>query len=123
SGAAHLIWDPNPQLKNIKLGAADVIRWKDETGHEWEGGLVKPPDYTPGKRYPLVIQTHGFSKRQFLSSGIFTTAFAARALAAQGIAVLQMQWNPNNFVTPKEGPDQLAGFESVIRKLADEGLI
>jgi dipeptidyl aminopeptidase/acylaminoacyl peptidase len=123
SGASHVIWDPNPQLKDIELGTAEVIHWNDETGYEWEAGLVKPPNYTAGKRYPLVIQTHGFLKDQFLSSGIFTTAFAARALAAQGIVVLQMGWNPNNFSTPKEGPDQAAGFESVVKKLTQEGVI
>jgi dipeptidyl aminopeptidase/acylaminoacyl peptidase len=119
----EVIWDPNPQLKDIELGPAEVIHWKDDTGYEWEAGLVKPPGYAPGKRYPLVIQTHGFSKDQFLSSGIYTTAFAARALAAQGIAVLQMKWNPSNFDTPKEGPDQIVGFESVVKKLTDEGII
>jgi dipeptidyl aminopeptidase/acylaminoacyl peptidase len=123
SGGSHVIWDPNPQLRDIALGTAEVIHWKDDTGYEWEAGLVKPPDYVAGKRYPLVIQTHGFDKRQFLSAGIFTTAFAARALAAQGIVVLQMGWNPNNFNTPKEGPDQVAGFESVVKKLTEEGVI
>ena len=118
-----MIWDPNPYLKDIDLGTAEVIHWKDDTGYEWKAGLVKPPDYTPGKRYPLVIQTHGFAESQFLSSGIFTTAFAARALAAQEIVVLQMDWNFNNFDTPKEGPDQVAGFESVVKKLTDDGVI
>jgi dipeptidyl aminopeptidase/acylaminoacyl peptidase len=70
-----------------------------------------------------VLQTHGFAKSQFLTSGSFTSAFAGRALAAQGIAVLQMGWNPNNIDTPKEGPDQVRGFESVVKKLADEGVI
>lgn len=121
--ALHLIWDPNPQLKDIELGPAEVIRWKDDTSYEWEAGLVKPPGYTPGKRYPLVIQTHGLTKSRFLSNGSFTTAFAAQALAAQGIAVLQMGWNPNNFETSKECPDQIAGFASAVKKLADEGLI
>ena len=121
--ASHVIWDPNPQLKDIELGPAEVIHWKDDTGYEWEAGLVKPPDYTPGKRYPLVIQTHGFVKSLFLSNGIFTSAFAAQALAAHGIVVVQMGWNPNNFSTRKEGPDQVAGFESVVKKLTDEGLV
>jgi dipeptidyl aminopeptidase/acylaminoacyl peptidase len=123
SGVVHVFWDPNPQLKDIDLGSTEVIHWKDDTGYEWEAGLLKPAGHTPGKQYPLVIQTHGFSKGQFLSSGIFTSAFAARALAAQGIAVLQMGWNANNFATPKEGPDQVAGFESVVKKLAEEGVI
>jgi dipeptidyl aminopeptidase/acylaminoacyl peptidase len=123
SGVSHVIWDPNPQLKDIELGPAEVIHWKDDAGYEWEAGLVKPPNYALGKRYPLVIQTHGFDKGQFLSSGSFTSAFAAQALAAQGIVVLQMGWNPNNFDTAKEGPDQVAGFESVVKKLAEEGII
>src|SRR5215469_3364711 len=77
---SNVIWDPNPQLKDIELGPAEVIHWKDDTGHEWEAGLLKPPGYTPGKRYPLVIQTHGFAKGRFLATGSFSSAFAARAL-------------------------------------------
>ena len=84
---------------------------------------MKPPGYTPGKLYPLVIQTHGFDKNRFLTGGIYTTAFAARAMAAQGIVVLQMSWNADNFATPKEGSDQVAGFASVVKKLSEEGLI
>ena len=55
-----LLWDPNPQLKGIELAAARVIHWKDDTGYEWEAGLVEPVGHTSGKRCPLVIQTHGF---------------------------------------------------------------
>jgi dipeptidyl aminopeptidase/acylaminoacyl peptidase len=120
---SRVIWDPNPQLKEIELGSAEVIHWKDDTGYEWEAGLVKPPNYILGKRYSLVVQTHGFSEGQFLSNGFFTAAFAARALAAQGIIVLQMSWNPNNFDTPREVPDQVRGFQSAVKKLNEEGLI
>jgi len=123
SGTSRLIWDPNPQLQGVELGSGEVIHWKDDSGYEWEAGLVKPPDYTPGKRYPLVIQTHGFVKHQFLSNGIFTSAFAARPLAAAGIAVVQMSENPNGLTTEKEGPDQLIGFRSLVKKLAGEGII
>jgi dipeptidyl aminopeptidase/acylaminoacyl peptidase len=123
SGVSSVIWDPNPQLKGMDLGSAEVIHWTGDTGYEWEAGLVKPPDYSAGKRYPLVIQTHGFSKGQFLSNGVFTTAFAARALAAQGIVVVQMGWNANNFATAREGPDQVEGFESVVKKLTEDGVI
>ena len=123
SRVSHVIWDPNPQLKDIELGPAEVIQGKDSSGYEWEGGLVKPPNYMPGKGYPLVIQTHGFNKGRFLSSGSFTSAFAARALAAQGIVVMQMGWNPNNFGTPQEGPGEILLYESVVKKLAQEGLV
>ena len=104
NGASVVIWDPNPQLKDIELGQAEVIHWKDNTGYEWEAGLVKPPGFITGKRYPLVIQTHGFSKNQFLSSGIFTSAFAARVLAAHGIAVLQMGGIPTTLKQRRKVP-------------------
>ena len=123
TGISRIIWDPNPQLRDIAPGSAEIIRWKDSTGYEWEGGLVKPPDYKPGKRYPLVIQTHGFSEHQFLTNGSFTTAFAARALAAHEILVVQIGDNPNNAVAADEALDQIVGFESLVAKLAGEGMI
>jgi len=123
SHVSRTIWDPNPQLREIVLGTAEVIHGKDSSGYEWDAGLVKPPDYTPGKRYPLVIQTHGFSKGQFLSSGVFTSAFAARALAAQGMVVVQIGWNASNFGTPQEGPGESLLYESVVKKLTEDGLV
>lgn len=121
--ANRVVWNPNPQLKNIDIGRTEVIHWKDRSGFEWEGGLVKPPDYVQGCSYPLVIQTHGFSSSRFLSNGPYSTAFAARSLAAVGIIVLQMPWNPTSLISPNEGPSQLLGFESAIEKLTAEGLV
>ena len=86
-GKSRTLWDPNPQLKNIEMGQATVYRWMDKEGRHWKGGLYKPIPYIAGRRYPLVIQTHGFSEDQFRPSGIFPTAFAAQALAASGIMV------------------------------------
>jgi dipeptidyl aminopeptidase/acylaminoacyl peptidase len=122
-GPWQTIWDPNPQLSDIDLGLGQVVHWKDETGYEMDGGLLKPPGYVPNKRCPLVIQTHGFSRSQFLSSGPFTSAFAAAALAAHGIAVLQVGWNPNDFDTSREGADQVAAFQAAIQKLDQDGVI
>src|ERR1700694_4685554 len=88
------------------------------------GGLLTPPGYMPGRRYPLVIQTHGFGRSVFLSSGVFNSStFAARALAALGIVVLQLDWNPNVFGTSDEGPAEVAVFESAVKKLTAEGVI
>jgi hypothetical protein len=84
------IWDPNPQLAKLTLGEVSGFRWKDKAGYEWTGGLVKPPDYVPGKRYPLVVQTHGFAEQEFMTDGAFTTGSAARPMAAAGMVVLQV---------------------------------
>jgi len=122
SKISRVIWNPNPQLDGIAMSEASVFIWKDANGLTWKGGLYKPVGYTASRRYPLVIQTHGFEEQHFRPSGIFPTAFAARALAAAGIMVLQVDSCPIR-LTPQEGPCQVAGYEAAVKQLTDEGLI
>lgn len=117
------IWDPNPQLARMALGKATIYRWKDKAGYEWCGGLVIPPNYKPGRRYPLVIQTHGFEEDEFMTDGSYTTAFSARPLAAVGIMVLQMADRFDDLESANEASNRILGFESAIDHLASDGLI
>ncbi len=39
---SRVIWDPNPQLKNIDLGRASVYIWKDKEGRSRKSGLYRP---------------------------------------------------------------------------------
>jgi dipeptidyl aminopeptidase/acylaminoacyl peptidase len=122
---SRVIWDPNPHLKDIELGQVSVYKWKDEEGSEWEGGLYKPTNYKPGQRYPLVIQTHGFVESYFLPSGLFPTANAARALAAEGIMVLQIPYRKRDcdLETTKEGPCYVSLTESAAKQLVSDGMV
>jgi dipeptidyl aminopeptidase/acylaminoacyl peptidase len=120
---SRIIWDPNPQLKSLELGEAVVRRFKDKEGREWKGGIYKPSNYVAGQRYPLVIQTHGFPESEFRPSGVFPTAFAARALAAAGIVVLQLGERDCLDVTPDEGPCTASGYEFAASQLVAEGLV
>lgn len=119
---SRVIWDPNPQLKNVALGEATVYQWKDPTGHMWTGGLYKPRNYVPGRRYPLVIQTHGFPRGEFQPSGVYPTAFAARALAASGMFVLQVPMKCIGEGT-REDLCNVEGFVGAVRQLSTQGLI
>ena len=124
SGTSRTIWDPNPQFAEINLGEATVYHWRDAAGNEWTGGLVMPPDYIPGRRYPLVIQTHGFNSNEFLTDGFVSTANAARPLAGRGIIVLQVGEPARHFGTPVEADlDGQAGYVSAIDGLVAEGLV
>ncbi len=121
---SRLVWDPNPQLKHIELGEASVYNWKDKQGREWRGVLYKPSNYRTGQRYPLVIQTHGFEENQFFPSGLYPTAFAARALAGAGILVLQVSEHTSMVVgTPAEGPWAVSSYEAAVAQLLSEGLV
>jgi dipeptidyl aminopeptidase/acylaminoacyl peptidase len=119
---SHIIWNPNPQLKGIELGEASVYTWKDTEGRNWSGGLYKPLNYQIGQRYPLVIQNHGFDESEFRPSGVFPTAFAAMALAAGGIAVLQVDGSCP-IPASNEGSCSVAGYEAAVKQLASDGLV
>src|SRR5258708_834870 len=124
AGKPRPIWNPNPQLAEIDLGEATVYRWHDQAGDEWTGGLVKPPGYVLGKKYPLVIQTHGFNQNEFLADGFCPTANAARPLASRGIIVLQVGEVERHYGTPVEAElDGRAAYVSAIEQLDAEGLI
>ena len=121
---SRVIWNPNPQLDKIELGHANVYKWRDKEGREWEGGLYEPVGYQPGKRFPLVIQTHGFIPSEFRPSGLFPTASAARALAAEGMFVLQIGEKKNCTVqTFSEGGCPVFGYESAAKQLVSEGKV
>jgi hypothetical protein len=125
SRSAVLI-DLNPQFKQLWFGRVEEVRWVGGGTREFVGGLFLPPDYVPGTRYPLVIQTHGFdppgSPHSFWIDGPFSTAFAAQPLAAKGIVVLQVP-DPGSKGTPLEAPLMMETFEQAVDYLDRKGII
>jgi dipeptidyl aminopeptidase/acylaminoacyl peptidase len=63
--------DHNPEVKNLALGASEVIRWKSKDGLEIEGLVIYPVGYQQGRRYPTVALIHGGP------SGVWTQGFPA----------------------------------------------
>jgi dipeptidyl aminopeptidase/acylaminoacyl peptidase len=125
TGKSRVIFDPNPQLADIALGSISVYRWKDAHGREDVGGLVKPPDFEIGKRYGLVIQTHGFNPRQFFRAGYSDTSNAGRALASRDLLVLQVD-EPHAEGPPtwRDGAELgMDVYTAAIDKLAAEGIV
>lgn len=61
--------DHNSFTKKLALGKTEITKWKSTDGMEIEGILVYPPDYTPGKRYPVLANIHGGP------SGVWTQSF------------------------------------------------
>lgn len=125
SGREAMIWDPNPDLKNIEIGRATLYQWKDRSGRLWSGGLFYPIGYVKGHRYPLVIQTHGFTPTKFVVDGAYPTAMAARALASEGIMVLQVGdgGDPSHIGTMAEASDNVAAYSAAIQSLDAAGEI
>jgi hypothetical protein len=119
------LWNPNPQLKDITFGHAEAITWKDAYGREIRGVLIEPPDFQPGRRYPLVIEARSYRQDQFIIDGTYATAVAAQAMAADELMVLQAGEPevPTDESFRKGTAAALAGYQAAIAKLSGEGLI
>jgi dipeptidyl aminopeptidase/acylaminoacyl peptidase len=134
-----LLLDLNPQFSQLNFGKVETFEWKAADGVEVVGGLYLPPDYTPEKRYSLVIQTHGFDSHRFSMDGSneWGSGFAARFLAAKGMVVLQAYClkDPKDHVriendarlgaTPQKAEKKFAvsAYEGAIDSLDKRGLI
>jgi dipeptidyl aminopeptidase/acylaminoacyl peptidase len=123
-----LLLDLNPQFSELNFGRVEVVTWKATDGHEVQGGLFFPPNYKAGKKYPAVIQTHGFLTQKFYMDGPWSSAFAARPLAAKEIIVLQVGYStklddPQYDNTPLEAPREMAAYEGAVDYLERRGLI
>ena len=58
-GAWTRLTNPNPQVAGFSLGDAEEITWKSKDGQLVGGVLLKPAGFSPGRRYPLIVQIHG----------------------------------------------------------------
>ena len=71
-------------LSNLKLGTVERIAAKSTNNTEVEGWVVKPPGFSPGRKYPLVFEIHGGPH------GMYNVGFSAsyQNFAAGGFVVL-----------------------------------
>lgn len=124
TGDSRTIFDPNPQLANLEILPVSVIEWEDQHGRTIVGGLLKPANFNPDRKYPLVIQTNGFRRDRFFRVGISETANAGRALASRDIVVLQVEepypWDDVPADLEKAGLDV---YVAAIDKLASLGIV
>src|SRR6266550_5243719 len=112
--------------RDFRLPRQEKVTWKGADGVTVEGLLFYPVDYQPGRRYPLVVQTHGgpaASDRFGFAGG--TTSYVP-VLTAMGYAVLHPNYRGstgygNAFLRDMVGHyyknahlDVLAGVDRVI---------
>ncbi len=51
--------DMGAQWKQFHLTTREVVEWKSSDGAAIQGILIKPPDYDPARKYPLLVVIHG----------------------------------------------------------------
>lgn len=78
----------NEYLSALHLGAVTHIQWRND-GFDENGVLTYPPDFVAGKKYPLVLQIHGWP--QYASQEAFDTDYPGltQLLASHGFVVFE----------------------------------
>jgi dipeptidyl aminopeptidase/acylaminoacyl peptidase len=125
AGRSKVLSDLNPQLRTVNLGHMELFQWSDNAHRIWVGGLLKPTNYTPGRRYPLVMLTHGFSASEFSMDGPYGSAagYAARVMANRGLMVLEVKDSVGVLGVREELDTQVEGYRAAIQELDREQLI
>ena len=57
--APRALTNMSEQAKNLILGTRELVTWKSTDGTEIEGVLIKPADFDPSRKYPLLCIIHG----------------------------------------------------------------
>jgi dipeptidyl aminopeptidase/acylaminoacyl peptidase len=121
----------NPQFSAAQWGTMREYSWTDAKGRRWDGGLMVPADFDPRRKYPLVIQTYGFSPTRFYRDGSniydgFTSGFAGRAFLREGLLVLAFPWRASSGA-PRDEHGSIVAFGDGVRAgidaLVAEGLV
>jgi dipeptidyl aminopeptidase/acylaminoacyl peptidase len=120
----------NPQVADVALGETEVITWPSDAGGGVQvlGVLLKPVGYTPGKRYPLLVEEHGGPTGTSLDDFKGTATSPGQVWAGRGWAVLYpnprgsegfgesfMRANIND-LGGGDYRDVMAGVDAVIRQ-------
>lgn len=116
--------DFNTEIAALDLGEQTTIRWRGADDFDMDGVLTFPPDYQPGKVYPLVLYIHGGPK----NASYIGFSSRVQLLASHGWLVFQPNYrgsdNLGNEYTAAiwndagDGPgrDVMSGVELLIEK-------
>ncbi|WP_162786451.1 hypothetical protein [Hyphomonas sp. CACIAM 19H1] len=133
AGTELLIYDPNPGLVDrFSLGHVEHFEWAAGP-RTWSGMLYYPAGYEEGRRYPLVLQTHGHgAPSQFSLNGMGgshpamgpgVSIYVAQPLAGRGMFVLQME-DQGGFASGREELEAyMSAYAAAIGALDDRGFI
>lgn len=115
TGVPQTLVDLNPEFQNIALSPAIRLEWKNKYGIATHGHLVKPLNYVPGKRYPLIVTT--YASGGFLR-GAAGDEYPIQVFAANGFVVLDFNEPPRVNTTEKDFNKTKMIWDSPMESLA-----
>ncbi|HEY3266179.1 MAG TPA: S9 family peptidase [Armatimonadota bacterium] len=116
------------QLKTTRLAKREIVTWKSNDGSDVEGVLIKPADFNPSTKYPLLVAIHGGPAGVSQMALQSDHPYPLEVLAAKGAVILEPNYrgscgyglsfrikalgNPG----PGEAEDILSGVDALAAK-------
>jgi len=82
----------NAQIKEWNTPVNDIIQWKSKDGQTIEGILLKPKNYDPNKKYPLLVVIHGGPTGIDLPDPVPTYVYPIMQWTEKGALVLRVNY-------------------------------
>jgi dipeptidyl aminopeptidase/acylaminoacyl peptidase len=87
--SARPVTDMGGQLKDFRLARREVVEWKSKDGTLIEGVLIKPANFDPAAKYPLLVVIHGGPTGIDLPSLAPDRIYPIERFAAKGAVILR----------------------------------
>jgi dipeptidyl aminopeptidase/acylaminoacyl peptidase len=116
-------------LDSVAMYGAEDISWVGADGNTVHGMLVKPPQYRPGRRYPLVVMIHGgpqgawednfhsrWNAQMFAAGGYVTVLLNPRGSTGYGQRFtdqISKDWGGKVYIDLMSGVEHAARFPFV----------
>ena len=100
--------DANPQVRNFALGQEEEITWKSTDGKPVGGVLIKPANYQPGQRYPLIVAIHGGPASADVLG--FNGGYGSQVYAGAGYVVLRPNYRGSTNYGEKHKTDIVGNY-------------
>jgi dipeptidyl aminopeptidase/acylaminoacyl peptidase len=116
--------DYNHDVAAMTLGRVETIEWAGPNGFRENGVVIYPPDFTPGRKYPLVLEVHGGPR----AASMETFAPRPQMMASKGWIVFQPNYRGSdnlgdayqaaiwNDAGDGPGRDVMAGLAALVRR-------
>lgn len=85
----RILTDVAAQYKDYRLATKELVQWKSSDGVTIEGILIKPADYDPARKYPLLVVIHGGPTGVDTPSLSADRTYPIERFAAKGALILK----------------------------------
>lgn len=92
NGPAKMISNNAAQIANWNTPVNEVIQWKSKDGATIEGVLLKPKNFDPKKKYPLLVVIHGGPTAIDFPEPLPTNVYPVMQWVEKGAVVLRVNY-------------------------------